>query len=66
MITPRIHPITDFLASFSSLALELRGYGTNEQIKIPQAYPLKQIDYFALFLIVIVNLAGFFLVRCET
>lgn len=45
-------------ASFSSLALELRGYGAVEQIKIPQAYPLKLIDYLILIFVVIVDLAG--------
>ena len=45
-------------ASISSLALELRGYGAVEHVKIPQAYPLKIQDYFILFVLLIVNLAG--------
>ena len=48
-------------ASFSSLALELRGYGTIKRIKIPQDYPLKPIDYCVLFLVMTVNLVGIFL-----
>jgi energy-coupling factor transporter transmembrane protein EcfT len=45
-------------ASFSSLALELRGYGTTERITIPQAYPLKFRDYALIFFIAIINLFG--------
>jgi energy-coupling factor transporter transmembrane protein EcfT len=48
-------------ASYSSLALELRGYGTVALVKIPQAYPLKMIDYFVLILVLVINLAGIFL-----
>jgi energy-coupling factor transporter transmembrane protein EcfT len=47
-------------ASFSSLALELRGYGAVNQVKIAQNYPLKIIDYFVLIFVLIVNLAGIF------
>ena len=47
-------------ASFSSLALELRGYGSVERIKIPQAYPLKTTDYCVLIFVMVVNLAGLF------
>jgi len=47
-------------ASYSSLALELRGYGTVGRVKIPQTYPLKMIDYCVLFFVLIVNLAGIF------
>ncbi len=49
-------------ASFSSLALELRGYGAVNQVKIPQDYPLKLIDYFILTILLIINLAGLFLI----
>jgi energy-coupling factor transporter transmembrane protein EcfT len=47
-------------ASFSSLALELRGYGAVDHIKISQAYPLKTNDYCVLIFVLIVNLAGIF------
>ena len=45
-------------ASFSSLALELRGYGISGWVKIPAAYPLKLVDYLVLALVVIINLYG--------
>ncbi len=48
-------------ASFSSLALELRGYGATHRIKIAQAYPLRFTDYCVLFFLLIFNLGGFFL-----
>ena len=47
-------------ASFSSLALELRGYGVLDQVKIPQAYLLKTQDYFVLTAVLLINLAGIF------
>lgn len=47
-------------ASFSSLALELRGYGAVKRVKITQNYPLKMIDYSVLIFVLIVNLAGIF------
>ena len=45
-------------ASFSSLALELRGYGAVNRVKITQNYPLKMIDYGVLIFVLIVNLIG--------
>ena len=47
-------------ASFSSLALELRGYGAVNRIKIAQNYPLKMIDYYVFILLLIINLIGIF------
>lgn len=48
-------------ASFSSLALELRGYGAINRVKIAQDYPLKMIDYGVLIFVLMVNLAGIFI-----
>lgn len=45
-------------ASISSLALELRGYGAVDYVRIPQPYPLNIQDYFILFVLVVINLAG--------
>lgn len=45
-------------ASLSSLALELRGYGAIDQVKIPQPYPLNIQDYFILLLLLAINLGG--------
>lgn len=50
-------------ASFSSLALELRGYGVSGRIRIPHAYPLKAHDYFVLMGIILINLYGIFMFR---
>jgi len=47
-------------ASLSSLALELRGYGAVEYVKISQAYPLKAHDYCILTVILIINFVGIF------
>lgn len=47
--------------SFSSLALELRGYGAVDTIRIDKAYQLKISDYFILLIILIINLAGILL-----
>jgi len=47
-------------AAFSSLALELRGYGLVKRVAIAQAYPLKLIDYAMVIIIIVVNLAGIF------
>ena len=44
--------------SFSSLALELRGYGISGWVKIPAAYPLKLVDYCLLLLVMIINVFG--------
>ena len=44
--------------SFSSLALELRGYNTKYQVKIKQPYPLRVKDYLILVLVFIINLGG--------
>ena len=45
-------------ASFSSLALELRGYGVPGRVKLSQYYPLKLKDYFVLTIVVVINLVG--------
>lgn len=45
-------------ASFSSLALELRGYGVSGKVKLTQSYPLKLKDYFVLTIVVAINLVG--------
>ncbi len=47
-------------ASFSSLALELRGYGMSGRIRIPHSYPLKVHDFFVLAVVLFINLCGFF------
>lgn len=47
-------------ASFSSLALELRGYGMSGRIRIPYSYPLKVHDSFVLVGVLFINLCGFF------
>jgi len=47
-------------ASFSSIALELRGYGTVDRVKIYQAYPLKTLDFCVLTVVLIINLCGIF------
>ncbi len=47
-------------AAFSSLALELRGYGAVDRIAIPQSYPLRAIDYGVGLLIIAINLWGLF------
>lgn len=44
--------------SFSSLALELRGYGTERRVKLDRRYPLKFKDVWAIFLIIILNAGG--------
>ncbi len=46
-------------AAFSSLALELRGYGAVNRIIIQQRYPLKPMDYGTIFFILIINAWGF-------
>ena len=43
----------------TALALELRGYGSSAQVRIPRAYPLHTQDVCMIFFIGIVNLAGF-------
>jgi len=48
--------------SFSSLALELRGYGITKRIKINAAYPIRLPDYFILTLVLIVNVFGIVMV----
>ena len=50
-------------ASFSSLALEMRGYGILEKVKIQQAYPLKTQDYVVLSGVLLLNLVGIFLLK---
>jgi len=44
--------------SFSSLALELRGYGITEKVKINADYSLKLIDYLLITLVVVFNVIG--------
>jgi energy-coupling factor transporter transmembrane protein EcfT len=46
--------------SYSALALELRGYGRNDAVKIPETYPLRRVDYFVLFLTLFLNGIGFY------
>lgn len=45
-------------ASYSSLALELRGYGVSEPVIIAQPYPLRRLDYLVLAVILAVNAFG--------
>lgn len=45
-------------ASYSSLALELRGYGVSEPVIIAQPYPLRPLDYLLLTVVVAVNVLG--------
>ena len=47
--------------SFSSLALELRGYGVTERVKINDEYPLMISDYIIIILIAAIN--GFGIIR---
>ncbi|MBL7095728.1 hypothetical protein ISS22_17400 [candidate division KSB1 bacterium] len=48
--------------SFSSLALELRGYGITERVKIKAAYPIQLRDYLILTLVLIFNVFGIVIV----
>ena len=48
-------------ASVSSMALELRGYGAVDRVRIPRAYPLKLVDASVLLVLAIVNIAGIIL-----
>lgn len=45
-------------ATFSSLALELRGYGAVSQIEIQEAYPLKARDFGMIAIILLINACG--------
>ncbi|MDZ7319029.1 MAG: energy-coupling factor transporter transmembrane protein EcfT [candidate division KSB1 bacterium] len=45
-------------ASYSSLALELRGYGISGRIIIDQRYPLRWLDYLLLVVVVATNAFG--------
>lgn len=44
--------------TFSSLALELRGYGAVSQIEIQEAYPLKARDFGMIAMILLINACG--------
>jgi len=46
-------------ASYSALALEMRGYGKTDAGKIQQAYPLKCIDWGLIGLTIFLNIFGF-------
>ncbi len=48
--------------SYSSLALELRGYGVTTFAQIPYSYPLKKRDCLLIILMLLANVAGFFYV----
>ncbi len=48
--------------SFSSLALELRGYGITERVKLNAAYPIRFVDYLILTFVLILNLFGIVMV----
>ena len=45
-------------ASFSSLGLELRGYGVSHRVKVDYQYHLRKYDYFVLVCVLIFNLSG--------
>jgi energy-coupling factor transporter transmembrane protein EcfT len=44
--------------SYSSLALELRGYGLPGKVKMKVPYPIRIIDYLLLLFVMIINLLG--------
>jgi energy-coupling factor transporter transmembrane protein EcfT len=44
--------------SYSSLALELRGYGLPGKVKMKAFYPIRIIDYLILLFVMIINLVG--------
>ena len=46
--------------SFSSLALELRGYGTLEKVVLNKSYPLLYYDYVLIFFLLIINICCIF------
>lgn len=48
--------------SFSSLALELRGYGISERVKINAAYPIRLLDCLILTMVLIINVFGIVMV----
>jgi energy-coupling factor transporter transmembrane protein EcfT len=46
--------------AYSSLALELRGYGATGFQKIPAFYPFKKSDYLLIALILMINIIGLY------
>lgn len=48
-------------ASYSSLALEMRGYGSYQRVNFPVKYALKLLDYVVIILVIIFNIISVFL-----
>jgi energy-coupling factor transport system permease protein len=45
-------------ASYSALALEVRGFGVTKKVKIDEKYPLTFIDYFIISITLLLNIWG--------
>ncbi|MDW7679886.1 MAG: energy-coupling factor transporter transmembrane component T [bacterium] len=60
LLKPLLFRSVDY-AAFSSLGLELRGYGKSSRAIIPVEYPLKAADYLILLLTLVLNLISLYI-----